>query len=176
MWARKVGAKEVDAFVEKLPQRYIVLRMILPAIGKSISSRDQLEVQARGVKLMLALEIFNRRNGHYPQTLDELVPGVLPEMPLDPCSGRAYGYRILTSAEDPDHRRYTLYSVGADGVDNHGTMLKDKEWMAMRAEQGRGLDYVVNPARQKLEVEEAPAPVPAESPADPAPEPTGGPG
>jgi hypothetical protein len=150
-WQREVQPTAAEAFVENLPQRYIVLRMMLPALGKSIQSRDQIEVQAAGVRVMLALEIYRARNGRYPTKLEELAPLVVRTMPVDPFTGKAFGYRLLEPSEDPDHRRYTLYSFGADQTDNGGKTKPKDDFIALRPLTGRGFDYVINPARAKIE-------------------------
>lgn len=58
------------------------------------------------------------RPGTSPESLDDLVPEYLEAVPIDPASGKAYGYRLLT--DDPDGRPYLLYSFGVDGADDGG--------------------------------------------------------
>jgi hypothetical protein len=41
----------------------------------------------------VALERYRLGYGHYPETLDELVPGLIEELPQDPISGQPLCYR-----------------------------------------------------------------------------------
>lgn len=61
----------------------------------------------------LAVERFRLARGFSPQTLDELVPQFLPEVPQDPFDGMPLRYKHLP-------RGYVIYSVGPDGLDDGG--------------------------------------------------------
>ena len=61
-----------------------------------------------------ALELFRRATGHYPDTMDQLVPAYLPRIPVDPTTGRAFPYRVHANGT------YLLYSVGFDREDHGG--------------------------------------------------------
>src|SRR5207248_961108 len=52
--------------------------------------------RARALKLQLGLILFQRVQGRTAQSLDELVPGVFAELPLDPATTppQAYHYRL----------------------------------------------------------------------------------
>ena len=58
----------------------------------------------------LAIGVFRSDHGRLPASLLELVPECLPEVPIDPYSGRALVYRLSADGFD-------LYSVGANGTD-----------------------------------------------------------
>jgi hypothetical protein len=63
---------------------------------------------------MLALRAFWLEKGHYPATLKELVPEYLKKVPIDPFIGYApLRYKL-------QGKKYLLWSIGSDGVDNHG--------------------------------------------------------
>jgi len=61
----------------------------------------------------LALRLYYHDHGAWPQSLNQLVPDCLPELPIDPHSGRPFIYR-------PGSDDFLLYSVGKDGIDNGG--------------------------------------------------------
>ena len=63
------------------------------------------------IRLGLALRIHQLENGAYPATLAELAPGVLPEIPLDPCSGSEFIYQ-------PSEGGFLLYSLGMNLTDD----------------------------------------------------------
>lgn len=171
---QRIGATaEIENYIETLPNRYIVLKAMFPAIGKSMQSRDQLQVQLNATRVIIALEIFRHRNGHYPQTLDELAPSILPQLPVDPFTGKNFGYQVLDPANDPDLRRYTVYSFGADQIDNRGSTKPKDAWAALRLPAGRGFDFILNPGRTKPEPpdpNEVPVASPTPEPQAPAPD------
>jgi hypothetical protein len=167
-YRRSDAAKRIDDLVEKLPARYIVLRMILPAWGKSLQSWDHHAAAWEGTRAMLAIEIYRHRRGRYPATIDEIVPNVLPSMPIDPFSGKPFGYRILEPGSDSRGRQYLLYSTGVDQKDNGGNMAKFNH-QAFQPRAGIGFDFVINEPRTLPEPDE-PEPAPAvETPVETSP-------
>lgn len=71
-----------------------------------VSIRSQI-VLLQSARLTLALRLYHETHSEWPQTLAQLVPDVLPQLPLDPFSGRPFLYRPM-----PDG--YLLASVGRD--------------------------------------------------------------
>jgi hypothetical protein len=63
----------------------------------------------------LALRRHELAHGHLPDTLQELVPAYLPEVPLDPFDDLPLRW---------DAAKKWLYSVGENGKDNHGAHEK----------------------------------------------------
>jgi hypothetical protein len=104
-----------SAFMAKLGFRHVFINLLMPAISKFAQQGDTIDVEIAVTRTMLAIETYRAIHGDLPMRLDELVPGVLPAVPLDPLNGRPFGYR-RPSAEDG--RLYDLYSLGFDGVDN----------------------------------------------------------
>jgi hypothetical protein len=62
---------------------------------------------------MFALGEYHRRNGQYPERLDQLVPDFLPRLPIDYADRKTLRYRRTGDT-------YILYSVGVNGVDDGG--------------------------------------------------------
>ena len=62
----------------------------------------------------IALKRFQLESGHWPETLAELSPKFLPEVPLDPVDGRPLRYRRNADGT------FLLYSIGSNGVDDGG--------------------------------------------------------
>jgi hypothetical protein len=44
-------------------------------------------------KLTLALHIYKNQNGAFPDKLEQLAPGILKKIPVDPISGKPFEYR-----------------------------------------------------------------------------------
>ncbi len=61
---------------------------------------------------MLALERWRLKHGRYPERLTDLVPQLLPAVPVDVWSGFPLGYRMQDASKDPYTRPYVLYSHG----------------------------------------------------------------
>jgi hypothetical protein len=66
-----------------------------------------------GILIGVALELYHRLNGRYPDSLDPLVPDMLPAIPADRITGQPVKYRLLAG-------KPLVYSVGADRVDDGG--------------------------------------------------------
>jgi hypothetical protein len=62
----------------------------------------------------IALKRYQLRHGNLPERLSELLPELLPSVPLDPVDGKPLRYRRNTDGT------FLLYSVGADGKDDGG--------------------------------------------------------
>ncbi|MEO6908088.1 MAG: hypothetical protein ABI210_09390 [Abditibacteriaceae bacterium] len=72
------------------------------------------------VMTMFALRAYKLDNGHYPTNLKALVPTYLHKVPIDPFDGIAPLHYQLHG------EKYLLWSIGPDGVDNHGAPITNK--------------------------------------------------
>jgi hypothetical protein len=63
-----------------------------------------------------ALERFRLKNDRFPSALSELVPGFLPSVPHDVIDGKPLRYSCT------DGLHFKLYSVGLNGIDDHGAL------------------------------------------------------
>ncbi|HEX8202905.1 MAG TPA: hypothetical protein VF590_20685, partial [Isosphaeraceae bacterium] len=105
-------------------------------------ARDRELVLRRALVHVLALRRWQlRHDGRLPEALDELLPSELPGLPMDPYSGRSFGYvhsqgqalpplrprDVLTRALPPEAPAPTrpgqriLYSIGPDRGDNQAS-------------------------------------------------------
>ena len=87
--------------------------MLAPAISRAMGEYIRCASRHHALRLNVALRRFRGDTGEYPETLDELVPGYLEELPPDPFSGEPFHYR----REDGG---WLLYSVGLDQDDDNG--------------------------------------------------------
>jgi hypothetical protein len=74
--------------------------------------RDETHVQL--AITATAMKRYRIRHGKYPQTLDELVPELLPKRPVDWMDGQKLRYRVEGDS-------FVLWSIGKNGVDEGGT-------------------------------------------------------
>ncbi|MFN3149122.1 hypothetical protein [Bremerella sp.] len=90
------------------------LMIMLPATSTARMAEDRVRQRAANLDTALALAKFRDTHGHYPDSLTELVPDFLDEPPQDLFNASELAYR-------PSEDGYTLYSVGADLVDQGGS-------------------------------------------------------
>jgi len=70
----------------------------------------------------LALRLYHHEHKRYPQTLNELSPRYLKQIPVDPFGdGSPLRYKI-------NGDKYLLYSIGPDGKDDGGRAIEDAKY------------------------------------------------
>lgn len=110
---------------DRLPKRSDLAHARWSKIGLLARARGNMDayvMRRDALRIMLALEVYYGEQDGYPETLDALVPVILPELPRDKFApdGR---YRYFREAPELPYQletEYLLYSVGLDGVDNKG--------------------------------------------------------
>jgi hypothetical protein len=109
-----IGIARLSQLGKKWSLRYLLSSIALPNYSKAANVAARNETERRMALVAIALERFRLRNGEYPAGLDSLAPEYFSSVPLDPMSGRGFGYQLKTDGS------FILYSVGEDGVDNGG--------------------------------------------------------
>jgi hypothetical protein len=111
-----VAARD-QAFYERALGWMMRLRYVLQKLERRESWNPDEEINTFNVLVQtdLAIRLFRHDRGRLPTSLDELVPGYLPAVPLDPYakSKQPLIYR-------PQDDGFLLYSVGPFGTDNGG--------------------------------------------------------
>lgn len=97
-------------------QRYPLLFQMMPAMGAANRTAEQAEARRDGVLLGLALELYRREHGGWPNELNNLTPRFLPTLPIDRITGNPLHYRITDAGP-------VIYSVGGDRDDDGGRMI-----------------------------------------------------
>ena len=69
----------------------ILSAMLMPSFGRSVCLMFRLEAQIDMGTIGCEIERFRQKNGRLPESLDELN---MPDMPLDPGTGKPFDYRI----------------------------------------------------------------------------------
>ena len=87
--------------------------MLYPALDKAIEHVVRTEADANLTVTILALELYKRENGQYPESLNSLVPEYLQAVPSDPFTTKPLIYR-------KEGNKYILYSCGVDMDDDGG--------------------------------------------------------
>lgn len=103
----------VDSRARKLPPKFFSA-MLLPPLKKVGQRFAGYEAQRRAALAALAVEGYRRNHGdQLPARLEELLPGFLSSVPIDPFDGQPLRFQKL-------ERGYVIYSVGQDRNDNDG--------------------------------------------------------
>jgi hypothetical protein len=84
-------------------------------IRDAIGGDVRLVAEIRLLEAAIAVERYFQKTAAYPASLEALIPEFLPAPPIDPFSGKAFGWRI--SSEGP-----MLWSVGPNGKDEGGAI------------------------------------------------------
>ncbi len=100
-----------------LTARYLPVVAIVPVVPRSYASAETVRCRRDAALVVIALELHRRRHGDYPASLDELVPVLLPSLPIDRFDGNPLRYALRDG-------RPLLYSIGVDGLDDGGVPPK----------------------------------------------------
>ena len=111
----------LGALAALLVSAVATLLLLRPADAPPEADQSQASYRAAWLALeqtAAALELFELREGRYPDRLDELVPQDLPDLPADPF-GRA-GAPLAWGAVTAGPATHVLYSLGPDRIDQQG--------------------------------------------------------
>ncbi|MHC4179301.1 MAG: hypothetical protein ACYSWU_17450 [Planctomycetota bacterium] len=92
---------------------HIMTSLLVPAIDAFVDAAARMAASSRATDAVIAVERFRRTTGRLSENLDELVPELLPGMPIDPFHRQPLRYVVKDD-------EYVIYSVGRDGVDDGG--------------------------------------------------------
>ena len=104
---------EARASAEITRWHYMLSGMLLPALSKAYIRHAESLTSIRLAQIAIAVEKFRLSASRLPSDLKELVPDLLPQIPVDPFDGAPLRYKKLPKG-------YAAYSVGSDGQDDGG--------------------------------------------------------
>jgi hypothetical protein len=96
----------------------VLTLLLFPAMEKLSEAARRKLAHVRCMIVTLAVERYRQKHSAWPETLNQLVPEVLAEVPRDPFDGEPLRYTRLADG-------VIVYSVGVDGVDNGGALDRD---------------------------------------------------
>ncbi|MEN9665756.1 MAG: hypothetical protein RLZZ326_2119 [Planctomycetota bacterium] len=99
----------------------VMSRILTPWIGKVVQSQTRAVAQHRAAAALIAATKHRLETDQMPESLEALVPGELPTLPLDPFTTDAPLRLKLTPEE------CVVWSVGPDGEDDGGPQPPDAE-------------------------------------------------
>ena len=94
---------------------HMMSEMLLPSLDRALVIHYRAITMRRLAALGLAMRLYELDNGRRPETLAELAPAYIPAIPRDPFDPGGGALRYAPHGPSP-----VLYSVGVDGVDDHG--------------------------------------------------------
>ncbi len=118
-------SREAEAF----PWYYKAIGSFVPAFHEAAMKQATLEAMMLATRTGLACKIYRKKTGRYPEKLETLVPDILPEVPIDPFTGKPLVYKI-------ENGELLVYSLGTNQKDDGGRMSrmtqlvmeKDDDW------------------------------------------------
>jgi len=110
---RKSASDAVVAKIGTIPKIHILLRMIMPALGRVTTIDIRIIAQLRTARVGLAIQRYRLATGSFPDALSELVPAYLEAVPKDPFDNKELRYKKLETG-------FVVYSIGEDGTDDGG--------------------------------------------------------
>lgn len=97
---------------------YKVLAAIAMPVMTALESKNALsQMRSEEAVVACALERHRLANGHYPASLQDLIPQFLKKVPLDVVDGQPLHYRLNADGS------YLLYTDGWNGKDDGGTVV-----------------------------------------------------
>jgi hypothetical protein len=93
--------------------RYLFVGLLLPALSVAFDAGERTVQQREAIEAVIALELWRRRHGAWPASLDELVPAYLPALPADRVDGQPLRYVVRDGQP-------VLYSIGRNRRDDGG--------------------------------------------------------
>jgi len=114
---------------ERVPWYYKPTGILFPQFQSYFLKQASLEALMLATRAGLACKIYRSKAGQYPENLETLVPDILPEVPLDPFTGKPLVFRIKDG-------ELLIYSLGSNQKDDGGRMglmtqlvqEKDDDW------------------------------------------------
>ena len=108
-------------------------------ISAHLNAENRNEVARRAIVQVMAIRAWQlKHDGRFPPRLERIVPDELPSLPVDPYSGKPFGY-IFKSSFSYTYAQNTyaeehkmslesplLYSVGLDRRDDQGSTVHDQ--------------------------------------------------
>ena len=143
MMATKHMGDDLEARMAVIP----AAERMVGTIETHLNMRAQSSAMIAGLRAAIAAERYRLAQGMYPETIGAVVPEFLAEIPQDPITGGAIGYRRIEN--DAHGRGYLVYSVGPDGKDDGGRAQDEDPMFGMMSLEA-GYDFVINRPRRVL--------------------------
>ena len=89
--------------------------LLVPALPSTGTADARYQAYLGTTALLVAFERHRRKTGSWPETIEAIDPSILPQAPIDSFSGKPFRM-------DRREGRIVIYSIGPNGVDEHGAV------------------------------------------------------
>jgi hypothetical protein len=96
----------------------LLAEIIIPTYDAIFDRVTDTHALQRVTMTALALRLYRKENGRYPENLQQLVPKYLPSVLIDPYDGKPLRYRKL-------QKGFKVWSVGGNRKDDGGVKVRD---------------------------------------------------
>lgn len=125
-----------------IPQYCIFSRMTLPSTSDFVKLHFRLAAQSRALIAAIACERFRLSTGHWPKTLDALVPEYLDEVPIDLFDGKPIRFAIIPEG-------IKVWSISDDRIDDGGDVMRLRARTSTNQRIPKDIGWVIlNPNRR----------------------------
>jgi hypothetical protein len=111
-WTVTLGKREISW------GRYPLAEVSIDTYDPLLNRVTDTHALQRVTMTALALRLYRKENGRYPENLQQLVPKYLPSVPIDPYDGKPLRYRKL-------QKGFKVWSVGGNRKDDGGVKVQD---------------------------------------------------
>ena len=109
----KADLNKLEQDMANLPFYRILSKMFLPSLTRSYVIEARHEARVSLAQLALGLKIYKAEKGKYPDSLSELVPEILSQLPKDPFTGKDFVYK-------KEGEGFLVYSLNENARDDGG--------------------------------------------------------
>lgn len=94
-WALEQEIQELKDEASNTPAQYLISPILFEpyTVVCNRTKVANVESEIDAAKLTLALHIYKNQTGAFPDKLEQLAPGILKEIPVDPISGKPFEYQ-----------------------------------------------------------------------------------
>jgi hypothetical protein len=111
----------IEATLQKDQRAGVISASLKPAMNQVFQSQTRAVARHRAAAVLVAATRRRLETGQMPESLEALVPGELPTLPLDPFPTDAL-LRLKATPEE-----FLVWSIGPDGEDDGGPQPPDAE-------------------------------------------------
>jgi hypothetical protein len=126
----KKAHEDITEDIDTIPWYFRLSGGLFPNFSSAWLKEAIMEAFMGTGQIALACKIYKNQEGHFPERVTELIPGILAEEPVDPFTGDPYIYKLRDDG-------FIVYSVGSNEKDDEGratyqitqlVMDKDDDW------------------------------------------------
>lgn len=105
--------RSLDEKIKNLPENVALAKMLITPFSRLYVHEKKVNAYLGAAELGLANRLYKNKYGNFAGSLDQLVPGFLPSLPLDPFTGKSYIYK-------KKDKGFIIYSLAENLKDDGG--------------------------------------------------------